>query len=321
MAKMALNNNLPGALLLCALIIVSSPLPGATTVITGINIFPLPEGDALLVAFDGDINSISVSIDKEKHAIVKIFQSRSDLNLKWKKRTGKLIKDVELKINKPSEVHITINFKRRLGRHSRSQIKKHGRNFIRFEFLDEVAEKRLKLSVKSVIQPVIERGFFELDGSIEKKPLDYNKDDRKRVGTEEFLALFGTQIKPRPNRITDFNYLLTDESLELRLALHNRPLFTLKSYRNPPGVELKLMKTLGDFEINHGKNRHNFLGNIITTRKNNNTLIMKANLYETAEISSKIIKNPHKSGYLFTIKIKRIYPWETEAAIPDIDIR
>jgi len=308
-------------LLLVAFSALSQPLLGAPSVITAINIKPTQEGDLLLVTYQGNLSAALMSIDQEKHANLKLPQTSISPQLKLKKRSGKLIKSLAVKSAKANHSTIAITFKRRLGRHSKTDHIENGQKTLQIELLDEIAKIIPPPTEQSVIQAVVEPGMFELDGTKEKKPLDYNSSDRKQISTGEFLSLFGTKVIPRPNRITAMAYDLTDESLKLTLALHHRPNYTLQSHKNPPGIELKLMATLGDIEINHTGAKHGFLGNLISSRTNNNTLTIKTDFFETAETSSKIIKNSSQSGYQLVINIRRIYPWETEAAIPEIDIR
>jgi len=321
MAKMKRHLTFTGRLLLLALAALSQPLFASSATITGLNIKAAPEGDLLLITYEGNLNAVLMLADKEKHATLTLSQTAISPSFKLKKHSGKLIKNLKLILSPPSHSKMLISFKRRLGRHSKKHLVHNGRKMIQIELLDEVSEKPPKPSDKSLIQPVVERGMFEVDGSKEKKPLDYNKNDRKKIAIEEFLSLFGTQIRPRPNRITNITYELTDEKLKLVFSLHQRPSYSLKSFKNPPRIELKLTKTLGDVEIYHHPNRHDFLGNLTSTRNRDNTLMVQAGLYETTEASSKIIKNPTNPGYQLVINIKRIYPWETEAAIPEIDIR
>ncbi len=321
MTKTDSLKKIAGRLLFWVFSTISLPLFSAPLSITAIDITPTHEGDVLLISYEGNINAITMSVDREKHAILKITQARPSPALKLNKHAGKLIKSLELDTTPTSDTKILIDFKRRLGRHTRQQTSLNGENLIQIELLDEMIEAPPKSSDQSVILPVIAGSLFELTGSKETKPLDYSKNDRKKISTEEFLSLFGTQVKPRPNRITDITYKLTHESLELILALHQQPRYALSTHTNPPRVEFKLTTTLGDFEINHTPIQHDFIGNITSTRKHDNTLEMRTDLYETAEVSSKTIKNPHKQGYLLIINVKRIYPWETETAIPYIDPR
>jgi len=321
MARLEPQINLTGILLFLAFIAMSQPLLGSTAIISDINIAPTGEGDRLLITHEGNIDALSLVIDKEKHAILKIIGSAIAPSFKLKQHSGKLIRHLKLETTSPAHTNIIIDFKRRLGRHTRKEFSKDGKNFVEFMLLDAVTEKPLPPTDMSVIQPAVEKGVFELNGTKKKMPLDHSRGGRNVVSTEEFLSLFGTAVKPRPNRITNVSYHLSRELLELTLSLHQRPKFTLKTRNNPPGIEFRLTKVLGDFEINEGSILGGFLGKIVTTRNNANTLVMKANLYETAEVSSNTIENPHKAGYLLTIKVKRIYPWETEAAIPAIDIR
>ncbi len=321
MAKTDSLKKFGGRLLFWIFSAISLPLLSSPLTITAIDITPTHEGDVLLISYEGDINAISMSVDKEKHAILNIIQAKISPALKLNKHSGKLIKSLKLDTTVPFNTKISINFKRRLGRHTRQQSSLNGKNLIQIELLDEALAAPPKSSDQSVIQPVIARSLFELTGSKETKPLDYSKNDRIKITTEEFLSLFEAQVKPRPNRITDITYQLTPESLELVLALNQQPRYTLRSHNDPPRIEFKLTTTLGDFEINHLPTQHDFIGNITSTRKYDNTLEMRADLYETAEVSSKTIKNPDNQGYLLIINVKRIYPWETEAAIPYIDTR
>jgi len=309
-----------GILLFWASVAISHPLH-STPHITGIDITPTYAGDNLLISYTGEIQTFLMTVDKEKHATLTISQATISPALKPNKYKGKLIKSLTLETAHSTDIKISIDFKRRLGKHSRNQVNINGLKTIQIELLDETAKIPIKPSNQSIIQPVVEPGTFELTGPIEKKPLDYKKDDRKKISTEEFLSLFETKIKPRPNRITELTYTLTHESFRLVLAMQQKPNYTLKSYSNPSMIKLKLSKTLGDFEITAPLSQHDFIGSIISTREPDDTLKMQADLYETTEISSKTIKNPDKPGYLFIINVKRIYPWETEAAIPDFDIR
>jgi len=302
-------------------VVLSQPSFAAETVITAVAIKSIQQGDLLSISYQGELNAVLMSVVQEKRAILKLPKTSISPEFKLKKRHGKLIKSLAVNASPPNHSNITINFKRRLGRHSKAHHSKNGKKTLEIELLDEVVETTPPPTDQSVIQAVIEPGIFELDGTKKKKPLDYNKDDRKKISTEEFLSLFGTKVVPRPNRITNINYKLTNESLTLTLSLQYRPSYTLKSRKNPPGIELKIMKTLGDIEINHTEGKHDFLGNLASTRTNNNTLKLNAVMYETIETSSKIVKNNSAPGYQLIIAIKRIYPWETEAAIPEIDIR
>lgn len=308
-------------LLLVAFATLSQPLLGASAVITTINIKPTQNGDLLLITYQGNFSAIMLSIDHEKHAYLKLSHTSISPQLALKKRSGKLIKSLTVKPATPNDSIIAIGFKRRLGRHSKTHLIESGQKSLQIELLDEVTEIKPTPSDQSVIQAVVEPGIFELDGTKQKKPLDYNNGDRKQISTEEFLSLFGTKVVPRSNRITEMTYDLTNEHLKLTLSLNHRPSYTLQSRQNPPGIELKIMKTLGDFEINHLAAKHDFLGNLSSSRTNNNTLTIKSALYETAETSSRIIKNSTRTGYQLVIDVKRIYPWETEAAIPEMNIR
>ncbi len=307
-------------LLLAAFSILSQPLLAASAMITTINIKPTQSGDLLLITYQGNLSAIMLSVDHEKHAYLKLSHTSISRQLVLKKRSGKLIKSLTVKSKKLNDSIIAISFKRRLGRHSKKHLIKNGQKSLQIELLDEVAEAKPPRSDQSVIQAVVEPGIFELDGTKQKKPLDYSNDDRKQISTEEFLALFGTKVVPRPNRIIEMTYDLTNEHFKLTLSLYHRPNYTLQARKNPPGIELKIMKTLGDFEINHLEEKHGFLGNLSSSRTNNNTLTIKSALYETTETSSRIIKNSTRTGYQLVIDIKRIYPWETEAAIPEMNI-
>ncbi len=307
-------------LLLAGFAALSQPLLAAPSVITAINIKPTQSGDLLLITYQGHLNATLMSIDKEKHANLKLPQTSIAPQLKLKRRSGKLIKSLTIKSASPNHSTIAIGFKRRLGRHSKKHLIENGQKTLQIKLLDEVAEIKPPPTEQSVIQAVLEPGMFELDGTKEKKPLDYSKDDRKKISTEEFLALFGTKVIPRPNRITGITYNLTDESLKLTLSFHHRPRYTLQSRKTPPRIELKIMRTLGDVEIAHPQAMHDFLGDLISSRTNTNTLTIKAAIYETTETSSKIIKNKSQTGYQLVLNIRRIYPWETAAAIPEIEI-
>ncbi|MCF6323954.1 MAG: hypothetical protein L3J89_06505 [Gammaproteobacteria bacterium] len=307
-------------LLLVLFAALSQPLLGAPSVITAINIKPVQSGDLLLITYQGRLNAIMMSIDKEKHANLKLSQTSISPQLKLKRRSGNLIKSLTVKSATPNHSTIALAFKRRLGRHSKTHHIENGQKILQIELLDEVVEIKPPSTNQSVIQAVAESNMFELDGTKEKKLLNYNDNDRKQISTEEFLSLFGAKVVPRPNRITGITYELTDEFLKLTLSFHHRPEYTLQSRKNPPGIELKIMKTLGDFEMSHAEAKHDFLGDLVSSRSNANTLTIKSALYETAETSSKIIKNSTQAGDQLVIDIRRIYPWETEAAIPEIDI-
>jgi len=307
--------------LITLFVVLSQPLLAADSVITAINIKPIEQGDLLLISYEGELSAVLMSVNQEKRAILKLPQTSISPEFKLKKRHGTLIKSLTVNALPQSHSNIAISFKRRLGRHSKTHHSRNGKKSLEITLLDEVAEATPPPTDQSVIQAVIEPGIFELDGTKKKKPLDYNKDDRKKISTEEFLSLFGTKVVPRPNRITNINYQLTNESLTLTLSLPYSPSYTLKSRKNPPGIELIIMNTLGDIEINHSERKHDFLGNLVSVRTNNNTLKLKTVTYETIETSSKIVKNDSVAGYQLIIGIKRIYPWETEAAIPEIDIR
>jgi len=308
-------------LLLVAFTIFSQPLLGASAVITTINIKPTQNGDLLLITYQGNLSVIMLSVNHEKHAFLKLSDTSISPQLALKRRSGKLIKSLTVELTTANDSVIALGFKRRLGRHSTTHLIKSGQKSLQIELLDEVTEIKPPPSDQSVIQAVVEPGMFELDGTKQKKPLDYSNLDRKQISTEEFLSLFGTKVVPRPNRITEMTYDLTNEYLKLTLSLYHRPSYTLQSRTNPPGIELKIMKTLGDFEINHIAAKHDFLGNLVSSRTNNNTLTIKSALYETAETSGRIIKNRTRTGYQLVINVKRIYPWETEAAIPEMNIR
>jgi len=299
---------------------LSQPAFAAETVITALNIKPAQQGDLLSISYEGELSAVLMSVNQEKRAILKLPRTSISPQFKLKKRHGKLIKSLTVNASPSNHSNITINFKRRLGRHSKTHHSKNGKKTLEIELLDEVAETTPPPTDQSVIQAVIEPGMFELDGTEKKKPLDYNKDDRKKISTEEFLSLFGTKVVPRPNRITNIDYKLTHESLTITLSLQYRPSYTLKSRKNPAGIELAIANTLGDIEINHTEGKHDFLGNLVSTRTNNNMLKLNTVVYETVETSSKIVKNGSASGYQLIITIKRIYPWETEAAIPEIGI-
>ncbi len=309
-----------GILLFWASVVISQPLLSAPH-ITGIEIKPTHAGDILIISYQGGIDTLLMTVDTETHATVSLSQASISPTFKPKNHKGKLIKNLTLESGHPTAIKISIDFKRRLGRHSRNQIDVNGQKTIQIELLDELPHVPVPPEDRSVIQPVIEPGVFEIAGTKNKKPLDYNKGDRKKISTEEFLALFETKIRPRPNRITDFSYTLTHESLRLVLTTHQKPIYTIKSQRSPAMIKFKLTKTLGDIEINHTPIQHRFMGDIHSIRKPDNSLEMRANLYETTETNSRTIKNPDKPGYLLIIDVKRIYPWETETAIPDIDIR
>jgi len=308
-------------LLIMLFAVLSQPLFAASPIITAINIKPIDQGDLLLISYEGQLNAVLMSVDQEKRATLKLPKTSIGAEFTLRARHGKLIKSLTVNASPPNHSNIAISFKRRLGRHSKTYHSRNGKKSLEIELLDEIAETTPPPTDKSVIQAVIEPGMFELDGTKNKKSLDYKKDVRKRISTEEFLSLFGTKVVPRPNRITNINYKLTNESLTLTLSLQYRPSYTLKSRKNPPGIELIIMKTLGDIEINHSEGKHDFLGNLTSTRNNKNTLKLSATMYETIETSSKIVKNSSAPGYQLIIDIKRIYPWETEAAIPEIDIR
>jgi len=307
--------------LIALFVAFSQPLLAAGTVITEVNIKPIEQGDLLLISYEGELSAILMSVDQEKRAILKLPQTSISPEFKLKKRHGTLIKSLIVNALPQNHSNLAISFKRRLGHHSKTHHSKNGKKSLEIILLDEVIGTTPPPTDQSIIQAVIQPGIFELDGTKEKKPLDYNKDDRKKISTNEFLSLFGTKVVPRPNRIININYKLTNESLALTLSLQYRPSYTLKSIKNPPGIELIIMDTLGDIEINHSEGKHDFLGNLISTRTNKNTLKLKTLMYETIETSSKVVKNDSLPGYQLIIGIKRIYPWETETAIPEIDIR
>ena len=300
---------------------LSSPSFAETSVITAIKLQPTSQGDLLLITYKGELETLNMSINRENQATLKLPKTFISPELTIKKRSGQLIKSLTVNTAPSSHTKIILDFKRRLGRHSKTYQIEKGQKTLQIELLDEVAEPKPPATEKSVIQAVIEPGMFELDGTKEKKMLDYNEDDRKKISTEEFLTLFGTKIVPRPNRITSMSQQLTNESLKIMLSFIHRPSYTLRSRKNPPGIELKIMNTLGDIEIYHTGEKHDFLGNLTSTRTGNNTLTLKTAVYETAETSSKVIKNSTGTGYQLVINIKRIYPWETEEAIPKMDTR
>ncbi|MBL1261647.1 MAG: hypothetical protein COB33_014090 [Thiotrichaceae bacterium] len=308
--------NTAHGLLLVVFATFSPPLLGASAVITTIDIKPTQSGDLLLITYRGHLSAIILSVDHEKHANLKLTQTSISPQLTLKRRSGKLIKSLAIKPTTSKHSTIAISFQRRLGRHSKTHRVDNGQKTLQIELLDEVSQIKPPPMDQSVIQAVVERGMFELDGTKEKKTLDYSNDDRKKISTEEFLSLFGTKVVPRPNRITAATYTLNDESLKLTLTFHHRPRYALQSHKNPPGIELKIMQTLGDIEINHIEAQRDFIGDLISSRTATNTLIIKSALYETAETSTKVVKNNAQAGYQLVFEIRRIYPWETEAAIP-----
>lgn len=317
----ALKTRSVKASLCCLLLTAIATLEAAPLLINEIDITPLKDGDALQVTYEGEISTLIFAIDKEKRATLTLTKAQTAPELVMKKGRGKLIRSLKIDNHDTAEIELDISFKRRLGRHTRKGMTRDGKKIIYLELLDEVLDKPPEQTEKSVIQPTVEKGIFAVDGTKEQRVLNYDKEDRKQVETNEFLSLFGHKVIPRPNRVTALNYKLDSETLQLKFALHQQPNFTLKTRSDPPRIELTMNKILGDFEINHNSTPHDYLGNITTTRDNKNTLTMQVSLSETAQASSMSIKNRHGPGYQFIVDIKRIYPWETEAAIPDFNAR
>ncbi len=304
------------------ILLIVPPLPslGAQSLITQLSISATEDGDLLSVKYEGEIEAMLLSVNEEKHAILSFPKTRLSPSFKLNEHKGKLIKILKVDSTEQRHVKILIDFKRRLGRHSKKKFSKKGGSALQFEFLDEIKDPPPAPTETSIIQPlIIENGLFEIDGTKEKKTLDYHQDDRTNISTDEFLSLFGTQVRPRPNRITDIDYQLTSDSLKLVLSLHERPVYTLKPYSEPSRIELTLAKTLGDLEINRHTSMADFISDLTSTR-HKGSLALQAQLHETTEATSKVIRKPGKQGYQLIINIQRIYPWETEAAIPKIDL-
>ncbi len=306
--------------LLLMFAVLSQPALASSATITEIDIQPIAGGDLLLITYEGELNTLLMLVDDEKHAILKLSAANITQSFRQKSFSGRLIRSLKLVSSPLAETKIEISFKRRLGSHYKQRLMMHGKKVIQVELLDEVAEKPPKPSEKSIIQPLTEKGIFKVDGSKKKKLLDYNNGDRKEITTDEFLSLFGAQVIPRPNRITNISYQLTREKLTVLFSLHQRPSYSLKSYQNPSRIKLTMTRVLGDLEILHHLTQHDFLGDLTSSRNIANTLTMQVSLYETAEASGRVIKNPVGPGYQLIINIKRIYPWETESAIPELDI-
>ncbi len=299
---------------------LSQPAFASSATISEIDIQPIPGGDLLLITYEGELNTLLMLVGDEKHATLKLSPASITQSFRQKNFSGRLVRSLKLVSSPLAETKIEISLKRRLGSHYKQRLLLREKKVIQVELLDEVAEKPPKPSDKSIIQPLTEKGIFKVDGSKKKKLLDYNNSDRNKITTDEFLSLFGTQVIPRPNRITNISYQLIRGKLTVLFSLHQRPSYSLKSYQNPSRIKLTMNRVLGDFEILHHLTQHDFLGDLTSTRNIANSLTMQVNLYETAEASGRVIKNPTGPGYQLIINIERIYPWETESAIPEIDI-